>query len=655
MSTESGTTSSKGSFGTWTSPITAEILSSQAISLQEVVATTSSKIYAIEARPAENGRYCIVEYSVEGSRDVLPKEYSARTRVHEYGGGALAAKPDGSLIFADWATKGVYSLDPTTKLAIPVIDADSQVYYANFHVHPTKVNWVLAIREDHSSQAVENTLVAIDVTSKTFKTVARGADFYSHPQFDSAGESVCWTQWNHPDMPWTGTELYVASWLDGKLSNASLVAGKPGVESVSQPRWGLDGTLFFASDRSGYWQLHRLDKGSAEAKMISLEGLKTGEFAGPEWLLGSCTYASLTPNILIAAWTKDASETLVVIDLETSSYTFAPYPLVDIRFNAIARVTSTSFAIIGSMLTSPTALCYFDLADPFKSTVLKSSLELSIPVKFYSEAEHITFPCVYGPNPSDSSHALFLPPKNPEYEPPPTALPPLVIDMHGGPTSHVGRGLSLSWQYWTSRGFALAAPNYAGSSGYGREYRNKLNGKWGISDVADAASCVAHLAATNRIDATRVGIVGGSAGGYAALQALCVYPSLWASGVSLYGISDVKALVRDTHKFESRYADRLLFGDENPSNEQKEKVFKERSPVFQADSIRAAVLLLQGSKDEVVPPDQAEGMAKVIQEHGGKAKVVVFEGEGHGFRRAENVKRAIVEQERWWVEGLVRE
>ena len=368
----------------------------------------------------------------------------------------------------------------------------------------------------------------------------------------------------------------------------------------------------------------------------------------------SCTYAILTKNLLIAAWTKDASERLLAIDLETSNYTFTPYPLVDICFNAIARITSTSFAVIGSTPTSPIALYHSDLTSSFHSTVLKSSLELSIPVKYYSEAEHITFACKYGPNRSNSSHAIFLPPKNPDYEPPLNALPPLIVDMHGGPTSHVGRGLSLSWQYWTTRGFAVAAPNYAGSSGYGREYRNRLNGKWGISDVADAASCVAFLADTKRIDATRVGIVGGSAGGYAALQALCLYPSIWASGVSLYGISDVKAIVRDTHKFESRYADRLLFSDEIPSDEQKEIVFRDRSPLYQADSIKAAVLLLQGSEDEVVPPDQAEGMAKVIQEHGGKAKVMVFDGEGHGFRKAENVKRANLEQERWWVESLVR-
>lgn len=368
----------------------------------------------------------------------------------------------------------------------------------------------------------------------------------------------------------------------------------------------------------------------------------------------SCTYANLTPNLLIAAWTKDAPETLIAIDLETSNHTFTPCHFVDMRFNAVAPVTSTSFAVIGSTPTSPTALCYVDLADPSQPRLLKSSLELSIPVRYYSEAEHITCPCKYGPIPSGSSHAIFLTPKNSDYEPPPNALPPLIIDMHGGPKSHVDRGLSLSWQYWTSRGFAVAAPNYAGSSGYGREYKNRLNGNWGIGDVADAASCVAHLAAAKRIDATRVRIVGGSAGGYAALQALCVYQSLWASGVSLYSISDVKALVRDTHKFESRYADRLLFGDEELSNEEKEKVFRERSPLFQADNIKAAVLLLQGSEYQVVPLDQAEGMTKVIQEHGGEANVVVFEGEGHGFRKAENVKRAIVEQETCWLESLVR-
>ena len=217
---------------------------------------------------------------------MLPKNYSARTRVHEYGGGALATKPDGNLIFADWDTKGVYSLDSATKSVAPIVDANPRIYYADFNVHPENTNWILAIREDHTAQPVNNTLIAINVTSKSIHTIAHGADFYAHPQFNPAGDKVCWTQWNHPDMPWTGTELYVAPSLDGKLGNPVLVAGKPGTESISQPRWGADGTLFFASDSSGYWQLSRLDEGSTEVKPINLEGLETGEFAGPEWLLG---------------------------------------------------------------------------------------------------------------------------------------------------------------------------------------------------------------------------------------------------------------------------------------------------------------------------------------------------------------------------------
>lgn len=242
----------------------------------------------MEGRPAEGGRSCIVEHSEHGVKDVLPEKYSARTGIYEYGGAAFTTTSAGELIFADWETKGVFSLAPETGETHRLTDSDPKINYADFNVHPTNCQWILAIREDHNIPGVEHTIVAINASKKTTLPVVKGADFYSHPQYSPDGKRLCWMQWNHPDMPWTGTELYVADWQDDKVGDSTFVAGKAGVESISQPRWGPDGTLFFASDRTGYWQLYRYGNGGLQAELIKLKGLENAEFAGPEWWLGRC-------------------------------------------------------------------------------------------------------------------------------------------------------------------------------------------------------------------------------------------------------------------------------------------------------------------------------------------------------------------------------
>lgn len=367
----------------------------------------------------------------------------------------------------------------------------------------------------------------------------------------------------------------------------------------------------------------------------------------------SCTYVPLDASTLAATYTRNASNRLIIIDTTQNSYSDPGLPLNDIRNEALARISDTKFVVIGSTATAPAALYLIDLEHPSEPQVLKSSADLSLSTLLYSEAEHISFPRVYGDKKDGLGHALYLPPKNPEYKAPDGLLPPLIVGLHGGPTAHEAPGLSLMSQYWTSRGYAVAHVNYAGSSGYGRAYRDRLNGQWGIADVADAASCVAHLVSSSRVDASRVGIRGGSAGGYGVLQALCVYPDLWAGGVSLYGISGLKALTEDTHKFESQYLFALIFEDD-ASEEDKEAIYRDRSPYFHADKIKAPVLLLQGSVDKVVPPSQTRDMERTIKEKGGDVEVVLFEGEGHGLRQGKNVKRAIEEEERWWGRTLLR-
>ena len=342
----------------------------------------------------------------------------------------------------------------------------------------------------------------------------------------------------------------------------------------------------------------------------------------------------------------------MLVDLESESYEDLDLPINAISNNAIRRVSDTQFAVIGSALREATALYLVDVKNPSNLIILKNSMDQAISQSFYSPAQHISLPRIYGSDLSGESHALFLPPQNPHHTAPPDTLPPLIVSLHGGPTSHDSPGLSLFWQYYTTRGYAFVTVNYAGSSGYGRAYRERLNGNWGIADVADAASCVAYLVRTGQVDPARVGVTGESAGGYATLQALCVYPDIWAGGVSRYGISELSTLEAMTHKFESHYLRGLLLS-KDAGEAEKKRVYAERSPLFHAKSIRAPLLMLQGTEDRVVPPGQASEMEKVIRDEGGDVKLIFLEGEGHGFTREESVKRAIEEEERWWIKMLL--
>ncbi|KAF3926030.1 Seprase [Dactylellina cionopaga] len=522
-------------YGTWESPISVETISGKTLSIQEC---------------AVSAVVCYTAPDFTTPIEVIPKDFSCRTSIHEYGGAAFKPYPnEEAFVFTvPDGNRGVFKVnlkagvDGNTTVSEPItlIPGSKTSRYGNFAINPTDSKWILAVLEDHRGDKpddVVNSLVSIHGESGDVKTatIVEGKDFYSSPSWNPDGSRVAWLQWSHPDMPWTGSEVCVADWIDGKLESVRVVAGKANTESTSQPRWSPDGSLFYCSDR----------------------------------------------------------------------------------------------------------------------TEITSSTPVSIPEDLVSNAEHIVFPRVSSPETTTESYAWYYAPQNPAYKAPNGALPPLVISLHGGPTAHSTCGLSLSIQYWTSRGYAYAFVNYTGSTGYGRKFRDALNTKWGIADVSDAADCVSYLVSQNLIDKTRVGIVGGSAGGYGVLQAICSYPDVWAACVSNYGISSLKALVDDTHKFESRYMDNLLWDLDAPQ-EARDHVLKERSPLLRAGNIKTPVLLLQGVDDRVVPKEQAEEMAKVIKDNGGVVEVELFEGEGHGWRKQETVVKAINLQENWWKKYLVR-
>lgn len=370
----------------------------------------------------------------------------------------------------------------------------------------------------------------------------------------------------------------------------------------------------------------------------------------------SCTYVPLSDDKVVATYIKKAGSRLILIDLAEESYKDLEIPLIDLNFTGIRRVSDNSFTVIGSSETTPNALYLIDIKFSSQMKLLKNSTDITIPSPFVSKPEHISAPRLdISEGDVKETYALYNPPNNPNYVAPNGTLPPAIMLMHGGPTSQSTPGLSLVIQYWTTRGYAHIQVNYVGSSGYGRAYRDALNGKWGVSDVQDATSVAGYLVSKGYVDPDRIGIVGISSGGYVALQALCNFPRIWAGGISVYGISGLKILYKTTHKFEAHYMDYLLFGGtKDIDDREKDALFYDRSPFYHADKITAPTLLLQGSDDNVVPPGQAVDMEKSIRDNGGVVRLVMFEAEGHGFRKAPNVLKAKEEEEAWWTKALVR-
>ncbi|KAL1895505.1 hypothetical protein Sste5346_005314 [Sporothrix stenoceras] len=658
-------------YGTWTSPITVDHLSGDSIHFEGVVVNESTgQVYVLEARPSDGGRHALVDVT-DGAPgiDILPREYDVQGSIHEYGGGTAAMHVDGRILLSSHPNNGVFLLSPTTGNVDTVVKADPCVRYGDFHILPTKHDWVLAVEERHTAPDavkdadVTNTVVAIHIPTGQVTTVLEGADFYEHPQFSPDGQQVCWTQWNHPDMPWTGTELYTAPWKDERVivKDRTLVSGKAGVESICQPKWGVDGTLFYVSDKTGYWQLHKYD--GQTSSHIHLKGLETAEFGSREPCLGNCTWVQLSESTLVASNVQNATSNLITIDLTTNEWTDLRLPLVDIQKNAVARISATSFTVIGSTKTTPQAIYRVDVqkdeAEAAKLTLLKRTIQHDLPCGAISEAQHITFPQIYkDTNPvtdaKGNAHAWFIPPKNKAFTAPSGTKPPLLVWMHGGPTYHVPPGLALGMQYWTSRGYAYVMVNHVGSTGYGRAYRSLLNGKWGAADIDDAASCVQYLREQGLVDPSRVGIVGESAGGYAVMQAVYLFPDLWTAGIALYGLSSLSEFAADTHKFESRYIDSLVLGTrEGKTEEEIESIYRGRSALYHVDRIKAPVLLLQGDVDTIVPSWQSTRMEEKMKGLGKEVEFVMYEGEGHGFHLDKTIKDATHLQEDFWRRKLL--
>ena len=612
--------SSLASYGSWQSPITSDLIVAATIGLSQIL-LDGEDIYWIEARPTEGGRNVIVRWTADGrTTDVLPAPFNARTRVHEYGGGSFTASK-GSLYFSHFPDQRLYRL-PLNEEPQPLTTAGS-LRYADAVVDSSR-NRLICICEDHTTPDKEatNSVVSIDLNSGDRRTLVSGNDFYSSPRLSPDGARLAWLTWNHPNMPWDGTELWTGELTtDGQLERKQHVADGP-TESIFQPEWSPNGVLYFVSDRSGWWNLYRWRDRQVEALCPM-----AAEFGRPQWVFGMSTYAFVSPRQLICAYSSQGTWRLAQLDTETKNFTPIETPYTEI-WNVHATPTQVIFG--GGSPTEPASIVRLDLATK-QRTILRRATTLSLDTGYLSLPQAIEFPTEDGL----TAHALFYPPRNKDHAASSEERPPLLVKSHGGPTAAAQTTLNLAIQYWTSRGIAVLDVNYGGSSGYGREYRNRLRGQWGIVDVDDCVNGARFLVEQGFVNGNRLAITGGSAGGYTTLCAL-TFRNFFKAGASHYGISDLEALAHDTHKFEARYEESLV----GPYPDRQD-LYRERSPIHFTDRLSCPLIVFQGLEDKVVPPNQAEKMVMALRQKGLPVAYVPFEGEQHGFRKAENIKRAL--------------
>jgi dipeptidyl aminopeptidase/acylaminoacyl peptidase len=615
----SGSEPTAAAYGSWRSPITAKMLVQGAVRFGDVT-TDGDTVYWVEGRPEEEGRYVIVKRTADGTtQDVLPEPFSARTTVHEYGGGATAVH-GGIIYFANYTDQRLWQIAPGEEPT--PITPEGKLRFADF-VYDGSRNRLISVCEDHSKNDHEptNRIVAISLSDGKITTLIEGADFYSNPRVSPNGHELSWLAWHHPNMPWDGTELYIATLAaDGSLGTARKIAGSKD-ESVFQPSWSPDGMLYFVSDRTNWWNLYA-SRGGKIMPILPMDA----EFGVPQWVFGMTTYGFRPDGKIVARYTQSGKWSVVQIDPKSGAHENFDFPYSNV---ASIDVSGEHLFAISSSPTDSDSLIDYDLATR-KLQFIRRSSSVKSDVAYTSVPQAIEFPTTGG----KTAHAFFYPPTNPDFTGPRGDAPPLLVLVHGGPTGATAAQFRLTTQYWTSRGFGVCDVNYGGSTGYGREYRNRLRDNWGVVDVDDAANASKYLAKQGKADPNKLIIRGGSAGGYTTLACL-TFSNVFSCGASSYGISDLALMAHDTHKFESRYLDQLV--GPYPREEAR---YRERSPIFHLERFNRPVILLQGLEDKIVPPNQAELILESLKKRGVPVAYVPFAGEQHGFRRAENIIRA---------------
>ncbi|MFP6664053.1 MAG: S9 family peptidase [Deltaproteobacteria bacterium] len=607
-------------FGTWESPLQPDTMVAGQVGLGSPLPSGFGLLWT-ESRPSEGGRVALVCEEAAGEvADLLDAAWSLRSRAHEYGGGALAANAT-RLVFSNDADQRLYVRNVGTAAPCPLTPA-GKFAFADIALDERRAG-LFCVRENHSQAGeAQNEIVRISWAGEEIAVVVAGRDFVAAPRLSPDGTQLAWIAWDHPNMPWDDSEVWLAD-IDerGDLARARCIAGGPG-EAVFQPEWSPAGVLHFVSDKSGWWNLYRWENDQARP-LCPMEA----EFGLPQWVFGMRTYAFASEDEILCTWGRGGVWQLGRLDTRSGRLQAIDTPFSG--FDGI-RVDGRHLSFLGARRDGPSAIVSLDLADDSVRIVRESGQALLTP----GDISHPETLEIRTPD-GACTHAFFYPPNNARFTAPIGELPPLRVKSHGGPTGSARADFDPRIQFWTTRGFAVVDVNYRGSTGYGRAYREALKGHWGVHDVADCEAAALHLARAGRVDAKRLTIQGGSAGGYTTLAALA-FTDTFACGASHYGIGDLAALARDTHKFESRYLDALVAPW--PAGE---AIYAARSPLAHADQLSCPVIFFQGLDDKVVPPNQAEAMVAALKAKGIRVEYIALAGEGHGFRRAESIIKVL--------------
>jgi dipeptidyl aminopeptidase/acylaminoacyl peptidase len=603
------------SYGSWVSPITAEALADAQIGFGNL-RNFNGQLYWTENVPAAGGAVGLFRLSDTSiATKVVPDGANVRTRVHEYGGAPFAAVGD-TVYYVELTDQRLYRIDPGGPPE-PLTPAGFRFADFTLRFAPDgSAAALICVREDHSDpHEVRNALVSVPLPSGGAGEVLYGdSDFVAHPRISPDGKQLAFVTWDHPHMPWDASEIRLADLRDHGPGPVRTVAGRDG-ESVLEPAWDADGTLYFISDRSGFWNLY-----AWRGETAQVVWLRAADFAYPLWQLGQASYALLGNGRAVTRFCEGGIDKLALIDLARGTGRVLDLPYV--KYALLTRIDDHHVAAVAASARDPEAVVRINV-DSSETRILRQAGRALLEPDQVSVANPIDFPSAGG----RVAHAFYYAPVNPGFSAPPGELPPLLTLVHGGPTVQASPGYSSAVQFWTSRGFAVVDVNYGGSSGFGRAYRQELQGNWGVVDVEDVIAAARYLVRTGRADPQRTAIRGGSAGGYTVLVALST-SDVFCAGADYFGISDMTALARDTHKFESRYIDSLI----GPLPE-AQAIYDSRSPLQHLDGFKAPLIVFQGADDPVVPPDQSERIVDALRARGAPVAYLLYPGESHGFRK----------------------